>query len=122
MKHIIRRVSKEPKKTGRLKVVKMPLRRSLGTDSGALSRFQSGSFVHRRIKRIVSVQISYKPGETVIREGEKGELFYIIKEGEGIVTVSKSAGSGQRGAQQKVRTFATVQARLENDLRCPEPA
>jgi hypothetical protein len=50
----------------------------------------------------LSWQITYNPGETVIREGEKGELFYVIKEGEGIVTVSKGSMTGNRSGQKKV--------------------
>jgi hypothetical protein len=70
----------------------------------------------------LSWQITYNPGETVIREGEKGELFYVIKEGEGIVTVSKGSMTGNRSGQKKVRPIASAQTTHRHQgLSCDRP-
>ncbi|GBG71648.1 hypothetical protein CBR_g9064 [Chara braunii] len=45
-------------------------------------------------------EVSFKAGDTVIKEGEKGELFYIIKEGEAVVTTTKAGPSGKSGERK----------------------
>eukprot|EP00798_Chlamydomonas_sp_ICE-L_P014176 gene14176-20143_t len=60
-------------------------------------------------------EISVSPGAKVIREGEAGDLFYIIKEGEAIVFQDTSKG------QRKVNHLFKADFFGERALLCDEP-
>jgi CRP-like cAMP-binding protein len=61
--------------------------------------------------------VDFKAGQTILRQGEKGERFYIIQEGS--LTVSKTGSGGQRTVLAKLAegSYFGERALIKGDVR-----